>query len=481
MAFDFGAFLSGIGQVAPAMSEGAEIRRQRAADAATVSQQAQAAADTHQARLAQTERERALTQQQNRLIPLSDKPSRGEDGKYYMLFADPRTGMPQRLPVEGNYDPLIEKRQTLKSLGIPEDSDLGRQYLLGVKPTTATPVLRQNEQGDYEWIEKPGGRMPSALPSNPNAPAGPGVIPTGVKGRLPASATGSETDTDRTDPVTGLTTHSHSIRRPLGAPGTGPTPTPVRGGGSSPSGGGSPYALDANGQIPARPGLNENVRAAANSLLTNPIASDQDIEAKLRPMARSLAMKYGWQPHVKLSTTERGAIQTDEQLIGFSNEVLPKIEQAGLKDANGPNDSVRGLQAWAEYKAGRIPSDPFYASIMPSVAAIGIAGAGPWVRIGRNKYTFEVIQTHLPQPWQTPARIYANTKWLHDNVIPSSEKSIMGRLMPDTAQSVVNNMAGKVTANPADQYEQLQSNGQVTVGLKGGKWYDTSTGKEYKP
>jgi hypothetical protein len=128
----------------------------------------------------------------------------------------------------------------------------------------------------------------------------------------------------------------------------------------------------------------------------------------------------------KLSTAERATLQTDQQITGFANEVLPQIEKAGLQQANSPTDSIRALAAWGEYKAGRVPSDPFYASIIRPVAAISIAGAAPWVRIGRNRYTFDVIQQHLPHPWQTPARIYDNVKWLRDNVVPSSEKSILG-------------------------------------------------------
>src|SRR5437868_14389392 len=115
MAFDFGAFLSSVGQVAPAMSEGAEIRRQRAADAAAVSQQAQAAQDTHKARVAQLGREKALTQMEqqqqqlaaNKMTPIGEPTYDARDKKYYRTFLT-ANGQLARYPIEG-YDPQAEK------------------------------------------------------------------------------------------------------------------------------------------------------------------------------------------------------------------------------------------------------------------------------------------------------------------------------------------------------------------------------------
>lgn len=456
MAFDFGAALSSVGQIAPAMSEGAEIRRQRAADAARVSQEAQASQDTHTARLAQVEREKALTQLEqrnaNRLTPLSTKPEKGQDGKYYMLFAGP-DGRPQRIQVEGDYNPKAESLAFLDSIGVAKDSDLYKSVALGIKPAAENFQKIQQPDGSYVWLERPYTGLPSGQsPGSQGAPATPGVIPTGVKGKMPISSQGTQTDSSRYDPITGTTSTSHTVRRPLGAPGA-PSSRGGGGGAPAPSGGGqsSPFTLDDNGMIPPQAVgtslgkgivITEPVRAAANQLLSNKIESDQDVESRIRPATRVVAMRYGWQPHQKLSVQERGILQTDQQITGFANEVLPAIEKAGLQKANSASDSARGLQAWAEYKAGRVPSDPFYAQIIKPVAAIAIAGAAPWTRIGRNKYTFDVIQQHLPQPWQTPARIYDNVKWLQDSVVPSSQQSILGKAT-GKAQDVIKNFTGQ--------------------------------------
>jgi hypothetical protein len=196
MAFDFGAGLAALGQIAPAMSEGAEIRRQRAADAAAVSQRAQAAQDTHAERLAQTAREQQLTAQEQQrskqFTPISNKPERGEDGRYYMLFLSPDNKI-QRLPVEGNYDPNAESKALLKELNIPEDSEIGRQVLLKLKPESFGTTVDLDPQsptyGKLVYYSKtPRADDTSGAPKpSPGAVPGPSGAPIG--GRMPAALT----------------------------------------------------------------------------------------------------------------------------------------------------------------------------------------------------------------------------------------------------------------------------------------------------
>lgn len=213
MAFDFGAALSSLGQVAPAMSEGAEIRRQRAADAAAVAQQAQGASDTHEQRQAQTAREQQLTAQEKqnagRLTAISSKPERGSDGKYYMLFMSPDNKI-QRLPVEGDYNPNAEKLATLQQLGIDPKSELGKQYLLNLKPepfgTTVDMDPQSPTYGKLVYYSK----RPQSDDGTGTPPASPGAVPgpsgRAIGGRMPAALT----------PSTSTRTFNHWLQDPTG-------------------------------------------------------------------------------------------------------------------------------------------------------------------------------------------------------------------------------------------------------------------------
>jgi hypothetical protein len=416
MAFDFGAALSSIGQIAPAMSEGAEIRRQRAADAATVAQQAQAARDTHQARLAQTEREKALTQQEtrnaNRLIPLSTKPERGEDGKYYMLFAGP-DGRPMRLPVEGNYDPLIERRATLKELNIPENSELGKTIMLGLKPSTSQPLLKQDAEGNFEWIEKPYQGLPSSAP--PGSPQStqptPGVIPTGVKGRTPPTGTTSthvyhwvdNAGNVHESPYTTTTKKQYG-----GAQGAGSTP-------SSPS-----TAPQAGG-----------TRAAAAPKTPGLIGNDKIIGTG------------------KLPATAEKVIITTQPVIDQTNKLIQRIDQLGLAN---DNTAAYLAKPYLYYKFGKA-SDP--GSLGNDIAALSLGSvvdaASALSGSSRSIQALKLAMVHTPNPWVDSPKLLREklvtiNSRLNDMV---NEAKTAGQGSPQAPQQTIKNFVGQ--SKPKDE------------------------------
>jgi hypothetical protein len=437
MAFDFGAALSSVGQLAPAMSEGAEIRRQRAADAAAVSQAATASQDTHEARQAQTAREQSLTKLDERnatkLIPLSTKPERGEDGKYYMLFADPATGRPQRLPVDGNYDPSIEKRALLKSLNIPEDSDLGKQVILGIKPTAPQMQLKQDAQGNWSWLEKPGTGMPSstsptaAPPASPGVPAGPGVIPTGFKGRVPATDTTSShvyhwVDNQGQVHETPYTTSTHK-GGPSSTPQSVPRGTPPRSPGVSPS-------------VTPKSGL---------------IGKDKIIGTG------------------KLPASAEKIIITTQPVIDQTNALIKRIDDLGL--ANN-NDRFYLAPAYAQYRMGKA-SDP--GSLGNDIAALSLGSvvdATSALQGGsRALPALKLAMQH------TPNVMVDSPKLLREKLV-----TINGRLndIVNEARSA-GNAPQKTGSQSPNAWEQTATGpGGKKAGLRGGKWFDISTGQEIK-
>lgn len=125
----------------------------------------------------------------------------------------------------------------------------------------------------------------------------------------------------------------------------------------------------------------------------------------------------------KLNAADRGVLESDQQLTDSVGNVLPILEK--LKDRNSIMDRAKMELAWQQYQHGIEPSDPQLGEVIRNVALLQIQGAAPWTRIGRSKYTFDVIQKHLPAPTDTPKLLYDKVKWLKDNVIPSSINATM--------------------------------------------------------
>ena len=348
-----------------------------------------------------------------------------------------------RLPVEGDYDPLADKKAAAAAVGAQPGSELYTAILSGIKPANSQPFLRQQEDGSYVFIDRPGSGIPSGIAPTGQPSISPGVIQTGVKGKT------TPTETVRTGQHFYVDNDNNLREVPYTT--TTKRITPLQ---AVPPN--TPHPSNVGPQLPAPPTGGTTAGGGASGKVIGP---------------------------TKLSQPERATLQVDQQITGFANEVIPQIEQAGLQQANGVQDSLRGMVAWGEYKAGRVPSDPFYASIIRPVAAISIAGAAPWVRIGRNKYTFDVIQQHLPHPWQTPARIYDNVKWLRDNVVPSSERSILGPVSKARQnQPPAANAPPQAGSQSPTSWEQTatSADGKTKIGLRKGKWFNIATGQEMK-
>lgn len=384
MAFDFGAALAGIGQLGPGLSDAAEIQRQRQRAATQATEQSTAAQDTHEARQAQTAREQALTSQDtraaNRYTPISSKPEKGEDGKYYMLFLSPDNKI-QRLPVEGNYDPNAEKISTLASLGIDPKSDLGKQYLLNIKPTISQPVLKQGPDGNYSWIEKPGAGLPSStVPSTdsqaPTAAAGglpsssptsPNIVPTGFKGRLPASAIGSTTTSshvyhwvDNAGKVHETPYTTTSKRIPNGSPASAAPPdskivTPST---SHPAAGGR-----------------SNPSPAANGLIGN----DRVIGTG------------------KLPAGPLKVITTTQPVLDQTQRMIDRIDKLGLA-----NDNTSGYLAkdYLQYKLGKATDPGTLGNDIAALSLSSVVDATSALQGGsRALPALRLAMVHTPNPW----------------------------------------------------------------------------------
>lgn len=123
----------------------------------------------------------------------------------------------------------------------------------------------------------------------------------------------------------------------------------------------------------------------------------------------------------KLNSADRGVLEADQQIQDSIKTVLPVLE--GMKDKNSLIDRGKMELAWQQYQHGISPSDPQLGEVIRNIALLQTQGAAPWTRIGRNKYTFEVIQKHLPQPTDTPKLMYDKVRWLSDNVIPSNVRA----------------------------------------------------------
>ena len=404
MAFDFGAALTSAGQIAPAWQDAQDIRAQRAiASQKALDEQRlralQLRSGQQDIQLAQS-RESRLSDQERRLnqpVPFGE-PHRDSEGKYFTYAMDPSKGI-VRLPLEG-YDPLGEDQTNIASKKKMYEGILGRPLnpqeqdaLLGLKvPTTANqkPQMKQGADGSFRWV----------YPPDPNT----GEVRTApvlVDGKPYMGKTAPDVTTSygtRTfQDANGNTFEIPDVR------------TTVRGNGGSHAGAGPKVP---RGTTPAAVPAISALTGAQNP--SSPV-----------PGARFLGK-------TKLSAQDKGTLETDQQLIPVMQGALKDIEAQGLTKANSITDKGKMLLAWEQYKHGFAPTSPEGASLQ-QVAAIGIMGAAPWMRLGRNRYTFQVIQQHLPQPTDTPALAYSKIKWMNDHLIPESMGVITGNA-PKTQQ-----------------------------------------------
>jgi hypothetical protein len=133
----------------------------------------------------------------------------------------------------------------------------------------------------------------------------------------------------------------------------------------------------------------------------------------------------------KIQTTQdRQVLESGKQIISAVDDLLPLLEKR--KNEGGVMDAGKQYMQFEAYKMGIPPSDPELTKIFEESALLGVVGASIWSRIGRSKYTFEIIQQHLPKPTDTPKLMYDKVKWLKDNVVPAAQEAIKNP-QPDAA------------------------------------------------
>lgn len=275
-------------------------------------------------------------------------------GKTYQRMQNPLTGefsvkeLPGGLPetkIEGNY-------RGLKALGLSDEEAAKqaikistgkqaekREVVPDAASLTGWSAVYSDGEGQEIW------RMP-------------GIVP-------PRQAGQQVTTRDTTDPVTGLTTHSVTTRAPKftappGTPSTAlpavrsaiglPAPSASQGGapgataGSNsgpvtpPTGRAKPAATtagtgttaigpykgiqlteDGRAIIPPRPGVTESERQAAQQLI-NGADINKIYPAKLRPLAASIASKYGWKGQGGLTPAQQMQIQQVDNALATMNQ-----------------------------------------------------------------------------------------------------------------------------------------------------------------
>jgi hypothetical protein len=184
-------------------------------------------------------------------------------------------------------------------------------------------------------------------------------------------------------------------------------------------------SADANGKSAAsqpRP-MSASAKAVAEKLNNKKPQSKQVPVSSNAPQSPSDYASGKTLGPARLGQQDRGVLEADSMLQDIARRLLPNLEP--LKNMNSLADRARVELAWQQYQAGFEPSDKTLGPLIKDVAMIGIAGAAPWVRLGRNKYQFQVIEKHLPHPSDTPKLMYDKIKWLNENVIPSSQRSIL--------------------------------------------------------
>jgi hypothetical protein len=425
--------LSFLSPVAPAQQDARDIRTDRSTAAAQEADRAQAAAQERQMRALQIQQEPAQaalatqqgtlglqrTQQEinkgNQPTIIGDPEWDSTKGKYTVLALDPTKGL-TRIDAPGGESPeqQASDRTKLYQTTYKQAKDLGQ-------PDEVADAIAAATAG----IKLPTQRYAANVVPDPSSPTGfskqeidplTGQVISNVPTVPPRSLIPSDTERSSTDPVTGLVTHSSSVRKPIiggqappGAPVSTPRgPAPTAPGGTRP-GTASPYALDAQGHIPPRPGLNENIRAAANDMIDG--QDENKIETKLRGPARALVSAYQG-PQGKY---------TPQQLTMF-REATYRIQKAlndpttlSLLDSQGSrakltamlaedDHGVAGLaKSSAKYLANSTatPAEQDYRNMMTQLreTIIGMSGL---VRTGRATQTqVNAMAANLPEPSNT--------------------------------------------------------------------------------
>jgi hypothetical protein len=431
--------LAGLGDLGEQQAEGRQIANQEIVRRLAAEQQKQAFQTQQQeAQLRQQELQQRL-QAGKQLVPFGPIHT-APGGQQYQRMISPLTGDMSLRQLDGPGDETPEQeefRSLEKIFGTDTAKELLQRKVLGrVASAEGKPTLKQQNDGSWWWIYPPESNLPAQRVMENGKPfigktPPTSVIRTGVWHYVDAD------NNEREVPTVSETTKVYAGAPAPQAAATAlglETPSPFR-----PSQqGGTIWATDQNNnpiQITPNTATNLGTGQVIPSLTpqTAPTATQPAVAA---PGGTPNAAGRVIGP-ARLSQQERAVVQTDQQLMGNTADVMQYLEKANATSSNSVIDKLRASVAWMQYNNGFAPTDPLYGPIIKQVAAIGIQGAAPWVRIGRGKYTFETIQKHLPQPTDTPKNMYDKIKWLHDNVIPSSLESITGRSGAGTNQPKV--------------------------------------------
>lgn len=126
--------------------------------------------------------------------------------------------------------------------------------------------------------------------------------------------------------------------------------------------------------------------------------------------------------HKLQSNQDKQVLESSKQIVSSIDDLLPILEKK--KDDNNIFDLAKQRIEFEKYKHGIAPDDPAMAKMFENSALLGVIGAAIWSRLGRSRYTFEVIQQHLPHPTDSPKLMYDKVKWLKDNVVPAAQDAI---------------------------------------------------------
>lgn len=349
----FGA-LSGLGNLGEQKAQGRQIaddevvnrlaQQQTLAQADLQRQEAQQRIAEGKVRMTREQQQTAAGKQP----VMIGNPFTAGNGKQYARFQDPITGAlsVSQLPGETEETPEQKMHRGLVAIGVPEEdaSQAVVRKLTGrgtekreVTPDPTSPTgysaIYYDTEGNEVWraaTTAPRYLTPTEISGSTTDPYGLTTTHTSVRkpllpgmpltpgGTLPVPAASPTTRTPQGAPVV--------AQRGPAPPAVGP---PAAAGGTPPVPAGSLNVgtyrgLDAGGQIPARPELNPMIAQYANDILAG--RDVNKIPQKVRPLAESLAQRYGWKGQGSLTPAQQMQIeQVDNSLAAISTPQALKL------------------------------------------------------------------------------------------------------------------------------------------------------------
>lgn len=127
------------------------------------------------------------------------------------------------------------------------------------------------------------------------------------------------------------------------------------------------------------------------------------------PKYRPYVQSYMKENNLQALTEETAQTKNTRAAIKDVMPVLDRLDTllAAQKDKNSWLDVVKQAGRYGSYVMGKKVEDPVEAEKLRLEAFVRIAGAAPWIKVGRGKYIYEEIIKHLPNPSRdTPALAY---------------------------------------------------------------------------